>query len=483
MRSPAGSRTATASGRAAAWRRIARGRIGSVIRRSPARRRPRRRPRPRRRTAGGPGRRGRPRARRSPPRPARPSPRRRRGAARGAGRARGGRRSRGRAEGALRCLATRRPAGRRLQARAAAIPTPVSNSVETTTGTPRAAAAAAISATATGPPTRAGFTTRTSAACLGEQPAGRGRSVDRLVGGDRDGHEAAQLRGAGRVVGGERLLRVLDAEAGDRLEPILRRRQVPGPVDVEPEADVRTHRRADRTHARDEILRLALGAGLELERREARLDRLERRLGALARGREADRPVHRHGRAVGRKGEVEAGGVDGGPERAARSAEQVELALVGQVAVARPAGRLPDDPGEDRLLDLGRVGLQDRLAEADPSVGRLEEHDPRLAVEPHPGRRGERPPERNADAERREAAHGDRLEQRAERIGVAGVHGTRRRAHAAAPPSGSPLTARPIANSSACHSERRAVPFSDRFSSRGCPKSEPPAAATRRGGS
>ncbi len=49
-------------------------------------------------------------------------------------------------------------------------PDPVSKSVERTTGTPRSAAAAAISASATGPPTRAGLITRTSAAPAARSP-------------------------------------------------------------------------------------------------------------------------------------------------------------------------------------------------------------------------------------------------------------------------------------------------------------------------
>ena len=45
------------------------------------------------------------------------------------------------------------------------------------------------------------------------------------------------------VVRGQRLLDEFDVEPGDRLEPIVRRREVPGAVDVDPEADVRARPR------------------------------------------------------------------------------------------------------------------------------------------------------------------------------------------------------------------------------------------------
>ena len=131
-------------------------------------------------------------------------------------------------------------------------------------------------------------------------PDGRGR----LVGGDRDADATSQLGELVELVGGQRLLDELDVEPGDRLEPVLRRREVPGPVDVEPQPDLRTDRLPDRADPLDEDLGLAFGAGLDLERHEPRLDRL---LGRLRRGGRAERRERRVdadavavGREVGR---------------------------------------------------------------------------------------------------------------------------------------------------------------------------------------
>ena len=67
------------------------------------------------------------------------------------------------------------------------------------------------------------------------------------------------------------LLDELDVEAPNGLQPFGRGLQVPCPVDVEAKRDIRPDRRPDRPHAFDEHLGLAFGAGLDLERDEARI--------------------------------------------------------------------------------------------------------------------------------------------------------------------------------------------------------------------
>ena len=110
---------------------------------------------------------------------------------------------------------------------------------------------------------------------------------DRLVGGDRHPDPPPELGQRRGVVPGQRLLHVLEVESGERLEPVLGGRRVPGAVDVEAEADVGADRLAHGADPVDQHLGLALGPALELEGGEPGRDRLPRRLGRRRRSRAA----------------------------------------------------------------------------------------------------------------------------------------------------------------------------------------------------
>ena len=174
----------------------------------------------------------------------------------------------------------------------AAIPTPVSNSVLTTTGTLRSAASDAISAAATGPPTRASFTTSTSTAPASSSSRAVRSGGHRLVRGDGDADPPPEFRQLGRVVAGDGLLHVLEREPRDRVEPVRRGLEVPRAVHVQPEPDIGADGRPDRAHPVDQDLGLALRTGLQLERGVARVDGLVggpgRRLGPDRRDRRVD---------------------------------------------------------------------------------------------------------------------------------------------------------------------------------------------------
>ncbi len=129
-------------------------------------------------------------------------------------------------------------------ARPVASPTPVSNSELITTGTPRSAASIAISPTATGPPTRDGFTTRTSAAPASSTAWAAARDVIASSAAIGDADPIPERRPLGQRSRGERLLHVLQREPGQRPQARCRFLQVPRPVDIQPERDVVTHGRA-----------------------------------------------------------------------------------------------------------------------------------------------------------------------------------------------------------------------------------------------
>ncbi len=177
------------------------------------------------------------------------------------------------------------------QASAAARPTPVSNSDVTTTGTPRAVASASIRATAITPPTRAGFTTSTSAASWSSRMRGRLDRRHRLVGGDRHAHPSPETGHALEIRGRHRLLHVLQLERVQRSQGRLCLCRVPRPVGVQAERHAVAHGRTHGRDAGDDVGRAVRRGHLELEGPEALGDAPRGLLGGSLAIRRADRRV------------------------------------------------------------------------------------------------------------------------------------------------------------------------------------------------
>ena len=270
-----------------------------------------------------------------------------------------------------------------------------------------------------------------------------------LVGGDRDADAAAELGHAVDVVRRQGLLDELDVEPGDRLQPLDRGREVPGAVDVEPQADLRPDRGADGPDPVDQHLGLALRAGLGLERQEPRFDRLQRGLGRRRAPERRDRRVDAD--AV----------VDRARRRRRGASVQVEPGAL-EGGVERPAGRPMESRGRRATADAHR-----------PHPRRPRGRAPRGSSRPprrRPARRTASPSPTRPSASTRRRIHASRSTHIPVAVGNGRRNGIRTRS-ATRPrmtvTADRRRSASPTANSRPKTSASRAVPLSTRLSWRG----------------